>query len=408
MTVNNVTGNSTSNEDGNLPNGGVDGPNGDGGDGLLVWNPTVQRWEPRDTLLINAPTNVNLTDGDYLYDDREMGKWNGLLGEDFYIIGDSITSPNGGTDGAITYDTDAGGLITGVTVTDVGSTFTRNFQLSTRGINNAMAWFDVVIVAGAISTVTFTNQSLPFAVNLVDVNVNIGNGTPTNSWAYLMWNEYALSSNSHIDAMPATSIARTGTKYQYNAPSAPRTGSVMLVVLGGNDAGGIEVPPTGLGPGGQVFDITEAQFKAAYQALLQDGISKGYRVIVGLAAYNRFETVADDSTWTQATDLIKQYQRDVCAILGLTEIWDFEVSNLGDLLHPTQIGHNILRREMYPRMSAASCPRVIDHANLGNVTADQHHPQIHNLASHSDVTITTPTDGDVLTLSGGVWINQAP
>tara|TARA_R110000850_G_scaffold172331_2_gene297572 strand:- start:14412 stop:18347 length:3936 start_codon:yes stop_codon:yes gene_type:complete len=311
-------------------------------------------WKQSNVLIIKETKSVDLALGDYLYDDREMGKWNGLLGEDFYIIGDSLTSPNGGTLGTITYDTDGAGAITNAAISVAGSGYTRNFQASVRGDNNAMAWFDIVIVAGAMSTITFTHQSIPFGFSLVGESSNTATATPLNSWAYLLWNEYALGANSHIDAMPATSIARPGTTYQVNAPAALHAGHIMLVCLGGNDAGGIEVPPTGLGPGGQAFDITEAQFKAAFQALLQDGITKGYRVIVGLTAYNNINLISDDDTWITATTLIKQYQRDVCAILGLTEIWDYNVSNMTDYLHPDQSGHNIFRREMYPRMVGAS------------------------------------------------------
>ncbi len=46
-----------------------------------------------------------------------------------------------------------------------------------------------------------------------------------------------------------------------------------------------------------------------------------------------------------------------------------------------------------------------DHDDLTNVTSDQHHPQLHDLDSHTDVTAPTPSDTEVLTWDSGQWIN---
>ncbi len=53
---------------------------------------------------------------------------------------------------------------------------------------------------------------------------------------------------------------------------------------------------------------------------------------------------------------------------------------------------------------------VHDHRNLINVLPDQHHPQIHNLTSHSDVVISGPLDGEALMYDtpAGEWQNKAP
>jgi len=47
------------------------------------------------------------------------------------------------------------------------------------------------------------------------------------------------------------------------------------------------------------------------------------------------------------------------------------------------------------------------HASLTDVTADQHHPQLHDLTSHTDVTIATPLDGQILSYDNGTsqWKN---
>ena len=355
-TVTNVSGNSTSaGSSADLPPGGPPGkpwsPNGDGS--LLVWNPVSGVWEVRDTLRVLEPESVSLEHGDYLIDGVQHGAWNGRLPSDFYIIGDSIVSPNGGIDGVISYDTDSTGIITNLRITNPGSNFTRDFQLSFRSsiLTSAMAWADVTVVDGALDTVTLTRQSALFATDLTAVPINNTNGQGVSSWAYLLWNEWSLGEGSHIDAMPGTSIARTGTTYQYNAPPAT-PGQVMIVALGGNDAGGIEIPVgSGLTAGGNAMDITQEEFYSGFYALLSAGLNDGYRVIVMLAAYNRINEFADDDTWIEASDAVRRIQRQVCADLGITEIWSYPTTNMADYLHPTQIGHNILRREIYPRMT---------------------------------------------------------
>jgi len=360
-TIAGVTGDSTSDPVDNNAISNVDGS-------LLVWDVASGTYIASDTLVVVPGEGVDLGDGDYLIGGYVVNQWNGLLAREFYVVGDSLTSPNGGTDGEITYDTDGSGNITNVVLTDAGTTFTRDFQLSTRGINSSMAWFDVTVSGGVITGVVFANQSGAFTINLTGVSVDIGATPPVHSWAYLLWNEYAL--NGTIDAMPATSVARPGTEYQYNAPSALKS-EIALVSLGGNDAGGIDVGG-GLSASGAPSDLSEATFKAAYQALLQAFLDDDYRVIVMLAPYNDFADIFTQPNWIVATDLIKEYQRDVCAILGLTEIWDYPTTNLSDGIHPNQTGHDIIRREIYPRMSAVcgtpgiiNTPVTADYTSLG-------------------------------------------
>tara|TARA_R110002126_G_scaffold6532_3_gene33689 strand:+ start:6396 stop:6752 length:357 start_codon:yes stop_codon:yes gene_type:complete len=49
------------------------------------------------------------------------------------------------------------------------------------------------------------------------------------------------------------------------------------------------------------------------------------------------------------------------------------------------------------------------HSSLTDVVPDQHHPQLHDLTSHTDVSISTATDGEVLTYesSTSLWKNSA-
>ena len=44
------------------------------------------------------------------------------------------------------------------------------------------------------------------------------------------------------------------------------------------------------------------------------------------------------------------------------------------------------------------------HEDLTDVTPDQHHPQFHNLDSHTDVVSTSPASGDFLVWNGSAWV----
>ena len=47
------------------------------------------------------------------------------------------------------------------------------------------------------------------------------------------------------------------------------------------------------------------------------------------------------------------------------------------------------------------------HDNLIDVKPDQHHPQFHDLNSHTDVNISLPLNDEVLTYEDGVFVNKA-
>ena len=49
---------------------------------------------------------------------------------------------------------------------------------------------------------------------------------------------------------------------------------------------------------------------------------------------------------------------------------------------------------------------VNHHDTLMNVGPDDHHPQLHTLVSHTDVTVVAAAEKDVLQHIGGQWVNR--
>lgn len=337
--------------------GSFEPPPGDENGDLQVWSGTA--WVPNSTLAVGPDTGVYGEHGDTnLYgfpyiDTRSMLINQGKLLSHLYIVGDSLTSPNG-SDGTIDIllTTDGAGTITSATISSTPNTgFVRDFTITARGLDSALAWFDITVVNGAIDSWTFLQQSGPFAANLVDdLQQQTSNGLA--SWAHQLWRDYAIE--GRIDAIPAESIARTDTSYQYGAYPAPR-GGVALICLGGNDVGGIEVPSTpGLAPGGQPADITAAELQAAAEALFQQFLDDGWRTIVVPNALADFSLIANDPTWIEGDDVTRAAIKAAAAAVGITEIWDWHTPLLSDYVHPTQDGQNLILESMYPSMVAVA------------------------------------------------------
>ena len=109
---------------------------------LKSWN--SGEWVTTDELLLGATRATYAT-----YDDSDLGgkvfhtrrepfEFDGKIGSNFYIIGDSLTSPNGnGGSISITYSTDGSGNITSQAITDAGSGYSRDFVMSVRGANSS-------------------------------------------------------------------------------------------------------------------------------------------------------------------------------------------------------------------------------------------------------------------------------
>ena len=177
---------------------------------------------------------------------------------------------------------------------------------------------------------------------------NAGDGNP-DSWLNLLLNANAIDATN--DTQNGRSYSRPGTAYEYAAPPASPN-EIGLLFLGANDAGGIDLG-SGLAPGGHPADTTQAQVQASVEALIDNFLNDGYRVVVMKAPYNDIDELAGSGTeWDDATDLVNESILAACAAKGITEIWDVPTTNLEDYLHPSQIGHFQLRSEMYPRLVA--------------------------------------------------------
>jgi hypothetical protein len=285
--------------------------------------------------------------GKLSYDGQDPFKPYGKLGKSIYVVGDSLTSPNGGGLLKFSYSTNGSGVVSDLKIVDGGSGMTRDVYISQRGPNSAMFWFWARVSGGSVTSVEFDKQSDVFPAGLTDEPFQ--QHSTTESWAHMLWNRFAL--DGVVDATPATSVARTGTEYQFfNVPAASE-GDIALIALGGNDAGGIECS-NGFAPGGQPFDITQAQFEAAYTTLLTNFQDAGYRVIIKLSPYSDLGLIADDPTWDEGTSVIRQGQKNVAAALGITEVWDYVTTNLSDYLHMTQDGQDYWCQAVYANLLA--------------------------------------------------------
>lgn len=85
----------------------------------------------------------------------------------------------------------------------------------------------------------------------------------------------------------------------------------------------------------------------------------------------------------------------------------------GDLDHENIVGFNRIVNNLsdVPDAETARTNLDVSHFNLPDVTANQHHNQLHDLwdSDHPDVTATdTPADGDVITWDGttGKWVAE--
>ena len=326
-------------------------PDGDDLGQLSVWDGTD--WKNNSTLRVGPFSGVysensgaNLM-GKLSYDGQDPFKPYGKLGQSVYVVGDSLTSPNGGGLLQFSYSTNGSGVVSDLKIVDGGSGMTRDVYMSQRGPNSAMFWFWARVSGGSVASVEFDKQSDVFPAGLTDEPFQ--QHSTTESWAHMLWNRFAL--DGVVDATPATSVSRPGTEYQFfNVPAASE-GDIALIALGGNDAGGIECS-NGFAPGGQPFDITQADFEAAYTTLLTNFQNAGYRVIVKLSPYSDIGLIADDPTWDEGTSVIRQGQKNVAAALGITEVWDYVTTNLSDYLHMTQDGQDYWCQAVYANLLA--------------------------------------------------------
>ena len=321
-----------------------------GSPGEILVNVNGSVWSASSVVQVGAYGDhaIDISGKPY-YNRRDPFNYDGLLSTPFYIIGDSITSPSGGGILRYTLTTDSGGSITAVgnSTTDTG--WVRDFTLVHRGINESYAWFDVAIGAtGGISSITLRTQAGAMEANLLTEPYQ--QNSTYQSWAYNLWNRYAL--NGDIDAMQATSYAVPGTSYVFQGVAAS-PGQIALVVLGGNDAGNIDLG-SGLNVGGTTATVTVTSLAAACQALYTALQAAGYRVIVCTAPYNDFDQLTNEPDWITATDLVNEGIYAACANLGITEIWDFVTPVLEDGLHPSFDGADLITQGLYPRMVAVS------------------------------------------------------
>ena len=276
----------------------------------------------------------------------------GLVGAPLYIVGDSLSSPVGnGGNVEIAITTDGAGT---VTVADVVATpnsgFKRDFTITARDPNNAALVLINCTVneLGAISATAIDSQSGPFTPSLAAETQS--QDYDRESWAYRLWNNYGM--NGRIAAIPASSYSRPSTAYAYGAGPAP-AGGIALIVLGGNDVGGIDIGG-GLAPGGPPADTTAAELDAAVQALIGNFKTDGWRVIVVENALADFSLVADDDTWITGNTLVRETIQAAAAAQGITEVWPLETPLISDYVHPSQEGHDLIFETLYPAIVAVA------------------------------------------------------
>ena len=254
---------------------------------------------------------VRNADLDHNFAHTPVNDFDGLLAKEFYIIGDSLTSPSGG--GIIKFDitTDGAGNVTAIANTTTDTGWERDFTLVHR--DGGYAWFAVTVnlSTGAISGMTLTTQVGALTFNLT-AQANTQDAS-VSSWAYNIWNNYAL--NGEIDATPGTSYDIAGTQYVYQGINPTSDSQICLVTLGGNDAGQIEIDVGGgLTATGAASTITEASLQTACEALYTTLLAKGYLVIIQEAAYNGLLPTAG---WTKATDAVNRAINAAAVVKGI-------------------------------------------------------------------------------------------
>lgn len=288
-------------------------------------------------------------------------EYDGKIASGFYIVGDSFTFGIKYTvQATMRYSTDGAGTITGCNISVAGSGYGRTFTYTVRSSNNQTALFQITTnAAGACTGCTFLNQTAAFPINLVNqVQAVTGDvaGQIHDSWARLLWKRAAL--NGYIDAYPGRSISvSTGTtsKYLFSAPIATAECNIALIELGGNDAFYVDVGG-GLDYNGDPALCTAATYKTALETLIFGFQLFGYRVIMMDVPVFPLETYPDAS-WQVACNIIRNATRESMVNRSIDEIWSTYATNTIDLVHPNDVGQNILRGELYPRMVATSAPQ---------------------------------------------------
>lgn len=312
--------------------------------GFLVYDSA--KWKDSQDFIQLTTTSLDLYGRDYKIDGETLNKWSSKIPGTFYVIGDSLTAPMGGDGGAVTYDTDGAGTITNITVTNAGTGYDKDFWLAARDANGEGALFSATVSAGGIASVSLVRQTGAFTVSLTGVAIAGVDNNDVASWAYLIDQQQEINAwDVTIDALNGRSVARTGTSYPYNAPTGA-VGDVAIVMLGSNDAGGIDVGG-GLAVGGGAADITQAQYETALTTLVNNLQTDNYHVVLVMPPIpdlNQF-----DSDWDIAFALVRESQRTVAAAEGC-ELWDVNTVILADFLHPSQEGHYVLARDIYPRL----------------------------------------------------------
>jgi hypothetical protein len=281
------------------------------------------------------------------------------------------------------YSTDGAGTITGCNISVAGSGYGRTFTYTVRSSNNQTALFQITTdAAGACTGCTFLNQTAAFPVNLVNqVQAVTGDvaGQIHDSWARLLWKRNAL--NGYIDAYPGRTISvssGSNSKYLFSAPIATAECNIALIELGGNDAFFVDVGG-GLDYNGDPALVTVAQYKTALETLIFGFQLFGYRVIMMDVPRFPLETYPDAS-WQVACNIIRQATRESMANRSINEIWSTYATNTIDLVHPNDVGQNILRGELYPRMVAASTPQRMHKLEIAGQDLNAQGLPLHSLS----------------------------
>ena len=254
----------------------------------------------------------------------------------FYLVGDSLTAPNGGDDGAATYNTDGSGNVTGITVTTGGTGYGKNFLYMLRD-GTARAYIEFTVNASGVITSGALDQQLG-AFSLSQSGVSVGTGLDSNtiaSWAFKLHNDDQVPMT--IDASNGQSVAVSTTKYVYAAPAATFDQQLAVIHLGGNDSGHVN---------GDGENISQATFETDYKALIQNFIDDGYQVHCILPSFNDVFDVTNITS-------IREWVTNSAVAKGV-DIWNIPTSNYIDGIHMTQEGHNLWKQVAYQHMLSAA------------------------------------------------------
>jgi predicted phage tail protein len=319
------------------------------------------------------------------------------LGTGFYVIGDSITSPTGGDGNAsFDYTSDGSGNVSFNSVVTAGSGFepSSTFLFLVRDPNapkTARVWFELTTnSSGGLASGTVDKQIGQFSNSMPATAVGPNDGAldaaGKQSWAYGL-KEAGL--DIIIDAANARSLAVTDTEYVWKERFSTADIPNAIIALGSNDAGNA---------------ISQANYEEAYTDLISRLQWYGYRVISVLPFYNEITadaTISSFRTYTRnacadttgrgtvaatsvTADLVWEVvtvgSTDFTAIgapsntvgvrfeatgtgsgtgtakqyiqRAVTDIWDIPAVHLEDGLHPTPLGHNIIKRDFHSHMAA--------------------------------------------------------